>query len=464
MSLTARLGLAALLPVMILVGVVVYHARLFDRMVEEHRRLAEIDVASRQLALELRADLARLNELVAKSEVLDDPEYAREADRLRRSIGERIAALEAMEGDPRERRAIAAVADAWRARETPGSTGATEDALGNLLDVVGRVTRERVAAGMERAERADDVSGAAALFGTVAALGLSALLGWSVARPVRRMGRATRDLAEGDFERRVEPAGPPEVAALAKDLNAMAERLGELDQLKEDLLSNVSHELKAPLASMRETVRLLLDEIPGPVNERQERMLSLTLESGERLSVLIENLLDLSRLHAGAMVFDFERRELSRLVRRVVDSYEVPVHERGIELETRWPESAVEVVCDPARVEQIVDNLVSNALKFTPEGGTIGVRLADRPDGGAVLEVEDDGPGVPDADKERIFERFYRADSSRKGSQGTGLGLAIAREVAVAHGGDLVVRDAPDGGSVFVLELPHEPDRPERAA
>lgn len=454
MSLTIRLGLAALLPVAILVAVVFHHARLLDGMVEEHRRLAEVDVASREASLELRADLARLDELVAKATALDDPAYAREAARLERSIGERITALEALETDPPERRAIAAVADAWRARSRRGETGTTERALDELLEVAGEVVRDRVAAGMRRADRAHAISRAAAVGGTAFAIGLSALLGWSVLRPVRRMGRATRDLAEGDFDRRVAPVGPSEMVALAEDFNTMAERLGELDQLKEDLLSNVSHELKAPLASMRETVRLVLDEIPGPVNERQERMLSLTLESGERLSVLIENLLDLSRLHAGAMAFDFESRDVGDLVRRVLESYEVSIAEREIAVETRVPDRELRIVCDPARVTQIVDNLVSNAVKFTPPGGTIHVRLAGDGGGGAVLEVEDDGPGIPDDRKPRIFERFYRADPSRKGDQGTGLGLAIAREVARAHDGSLEVRDAPGGGSVFVLHLP----------
>lgn len=461
MSLPARLGLAALLPVAILVAVVFHHAGVLDDVVEEHRRLAEVDVASREATLRLRVDLARLDELVAKASALDDPEYAREAARTERAIEERIRALEAMETAPAEARAVSALAEAWRSRAGPAVSESTLAAVDELLVIAGEVARGRVAAGVERAERARRISRAAAGAGIAVAVGLSALLGWSVVRPVRRMGRATRDLAEGDFARRVEPAGPPETVALAEDFNAMAERLGELDQLKEDLLSNVSHELKAPLASMRETVRVVLDGLPGPLNERQERMLSLTLESGERLSVLIGNLLDLSRLHAGAMPFDFESRDLGALVRPVVEAYEVPLRERGIEIETRWPRREVEVVCDADRVVQVVDNLVSNAVKFTPVGGTVRVRLTGDGGDGAILEVEDDGPGIPDDQKSRIFERFYRADPSRKGSQGTGLGLAIAREVALAHGGTLEVRDAVDGGSVFVLDLP---DRPRSAS
>lgn len=457
MTLTARLAFAALLPVAILVAVIVHHHRLVDGVVREHRRLAEIDVALQEAALELRTELARLDDLAAKASALGDPEYAEEAERAERAISERIEVLDAMQADPAERRAVEAVVAAWSSRDGPDGGAPTEAAVDGLLEAAGRTARRRVALGTERADRAREIARAATMLGIGAAVGLSTLLGWSIIRPVRRMARATDDLAEGFFDRRVEPTGPPELVALAEDFNVMAERLGELDRLKEDLLSNVSHELKAPLASMLETVRLLLDGIPGPVNERQERLLSLTLESGERLSLLIENLLDLSRLQAGAMAFELERRDIGELVRRVVEPYEVSLRERGVELVTRWPDAPVGVVCDPSRIAQVVDNLVSNAVKFTPRGGTVRVRLRENGSGGAILEVEDEGPGIPDEQKPRIFERFFRADPSRKGSQGTGLGLAIALEIVAAHQGTLEVRDARDGGSVFALELPSGP-------
>lgn len=456
MSLTQRLALVALVPVAILVAVAVHHVRLVDGLVEDHRRLANVDLDLSRRAVALKADLARLDEVVAKASVLNDPEYAEEAARTERAIDARVAGLLEGEVDPDERSAVEAVAEAWRSRASPGATGPTRSALDRMLAAAAETAERRVASGRERAERGGDLSRAASILGVVTAAGLSALLGWSVARPIKRLRAATRDLADGDFARRVEPGGPPEVASLGEDFNAMAVRLGELDRLKDDLLSNVSHELKAPLASMRETVRLLLDGIPGPLTERQERLLGLTLESGERLSTLIDNLLDLSRLRAGAMGFEFEPHDLREVARSVVEPYEAMLRERDLDLDASWPEGAVPVTCDGPRVAQVVDNLVSNAVKFSPEGGTVRLRL-ERIDGGARLEVEDEGPGIPDGKKARVFERFYRADPARKGSQGTGLGLAIAREIARAHGGEVEVLDAPGGGSVFALELPRTP-------
>lgn len=342
----------------------------------------------------------------------------------------------------------------------------------------------------QRAEGAVLIARVAAFAGLFAALLTTLAVGRSVMLPLRRLTRGTRELSKGEFSHRVQATGSPEFVALAQDFNSMAEKLSDLDRLKKELISNVSHDLKAPLASMQETTRLLLDRLPGELTEKQERLLGMNLRCGERLSTMISNLLDLSRLEGESEREHFRQVELGTLLETALDELENLIAERGVSVQRDIPTKAVTIECAAAAMLQVMGNLLSNAAKFTPRGGSLGVRLqplanlpaselkklpvalpnrrSKQPVEGALVEFWDSGSGVPDAHKERIFQRFHRVDPYRRGNQGNGLGLAIARNIVDRHRGALWVEDRSEGGSNFRLLLwervPTASPESERAA
>jgi len=234
----------------------------------------------------------------------------------------------------------------------------------------------------------------------------------------------------------------------------MAKRLSELDEMKKDFVSHVSHELKAPLASMRQIFLLLLQEISGPLNDQQRRLLRLSSNSAERLAAMVGDLLDVSRLEAGTMEYTMEPRDVAALIRGVADEFEVQALDRNIQLQvipeavTTWAE------CDRDRIVQVVGNLFENALKFAPDGSAIIARIESTDTGKMMVSVTDSGSGVPAEHKEKIFEKFHQVKKGGKiTGQGVGLGLAICSSIIQAHGGNIWVDDNPAGGSVFRFTL-----------
>jgi signal transduction histidine kinase len=228
---------------------------------------------------------------------------------------------------------------------------------------------------------------------------------------------------------------------------------------------------------VQETIRLLLDEIPGPLNAQQRRLLELNLQSGGRLSALIANLLDLSRMEAGVMEYTMERRDLAVLIRAAIAEFELPLQERNLRLELDLPEEPFWAQCDGGRVIQVIGNLLGNALKFSPPGSLLRLALRSekklpeglpgawrvllagmaRDNGYALISLSDRGPGVPVEEKAKIFDKFHQVRrAGKRPGQGTGLGLAISRTITEAHNGALWVEDNPEGGSVFFLLLPAE--------
>jgi two-component system sensor histidine kinase GlrK len=245
--------------------------------------------------------------------------------------------------------------------------------------------------------------------------------------------------------------------------------------MKRDFVAHVSHELRAPLASIQETIHVLLEQIPGPLSEKQRHLLELNLASGRRLSAMIGNLLDLSRMEAGVMEYELKGNDLVGLARTVVAELQPGAGERELAIELEVPDQPLMVECDGDRIMQIIRNLLGNAIKFSPRGKAITVSVASTPtlpvslpeswrgkvlstpEGKqfALLTVTDSGPGVPDEHKERIFEKFHQVRQGKKiMGQGAGLGLAISRTIAEAHHGALWVADNPGGGSVFHLVVP----------
>lgn len=237
------------------------------------------------------------------------------------------------------------------------------------------------------------------------------------------------------------------------DLHRQHEQLRELDRLKDEFVALVSHELRTPLSSIRGYVELLLEGAGGPLSEQQEKFLQVVGRNGERLLTLAEDLLFLARAEAGRLPLQKAPLDLRDVVAAAVENARPVAEEKGLELRTELA-GAVPVEADRERLGQVADNLVSNAVKFTPAGGLVVVRAA-RHGRQALLEVVDSGIGIPAQELLHVFGRFYRTTAATDAAiPGTGLGLAICRAIVDAHGGVVEVESEPGVGSTFRVRLP----------
>ena len=262
--------------------------------------------------------------------------------------------------------------------------------------------------------------------------------------------------------------------ALAREHGRMLVRMKEVDQMKKNFISHVSHELKAPLASMQETTHLMLERIPGPLTEKQHRLLELNLQSGKRLAQMIGNILDLSRLEAGIVEYEIQRADIAELIHGVVVELSNQAREKSLRLLIDIQREPLTVECDPNRIVQLFTNLLENALRFSAKGGAVGVHarqvrqlpnmpqrararisVQESPNGFALIGISDSGPGIEDAHKEAIFHTFHQVKHGKKSlGESLGLGLAISRAVVEAHRGTIWVEDNPSGGAIFFVLLP----------
>jgi two-component system phosphate regulon sensor histidine kinase PhoR len=233
-------------------------------------------------------------------------------------------------------------------------------------------------------------------------------------------------------------------------------RLRRLETVRRDFVANVSHELKTPLTAIQGLVETLLDDEAMDEATRRRFLVKLK-DQAARLSALTTDLLALSRLESRDEALDLNEGDIRRPMDDAVRQYSAFSQQRGVTLAAALPESPVVVLCEPDAVRQLVENLLDNAVKYTPEGGRVEVRLT-RADDEAVLEVADTGIGIEPRDQARIFERFYRVDTARSRELGgTGLGLSIVKHIAEAHGGRVTVESAPGLGSTFRVRFPLAP-------
>jgi signal transduction histidine kinase len=271
--------------------------------------------------------------------------------------------------------------------------------------------------------------------------------------PLREMAAAAKAMARGDYSRRVRATSKDEVGDLARAFNTMAADLAEVDTMRRDLVANVSHELRTPISALQAVLENLVDGVQQPDAETLTSMLRQT----QRLGRLVQQLLDLSRLESGAVplqVTTFAARPFldqvcadASAARRQVTGDAVAVRVDAAD--------DVTVTGDLERVHQVVTNLVDNALRHSPATGSVLVAARRGADGGVVVEVADEGPGIPATEAGRVFDRFHRLDTARSsGAGGTGLGLSIARWIVELHGGAIRAEQNVPTGCRMVVELP----------
>ena len=277
-----------------------------------------------------------------------------------------------------------------------------------------------------------------------------------ISRPIRQIDRAIHRLGDGNFTDTVSISGPRDLEQLGERLDWLRARLLELEQGKTRFLQHMSHELKTPLTAIREGADLLRENIVGKLNSQQEEIAGILHENSLQLQKLIEDLLNFSILQSRTAALVRSRVELQPLIEEVLEGHKLAMMARNVQLKTSW--RPVTLNGDRDKIRTIVDNLVSNAIKYSPDNSSLMVRLsADR--AYAYIEVTDSGPGIPESERERVFEAFYQGKPADQGPvRGTGLGLSIAREYARAHGGDVsVVKSDQDGAGLRVV-LPTETD------
>jgi signal transduction histidine kinase len=284
-------------------------------------------------------------------------------------------------------------------------------------------------------------------------LALTQLLAHGMTSPLRHMATAARAMARGDYSRRVRATSRDEVGQLATAFNQMAADLGAADEYRRGLIANVSHELRTPIAALHAVLENVVDGVAEPDQETMRLALSQT----ERLGELVANLLDLSRLEGGAIPLQLSPFRVDEFLREAVGPVALSPH--GVDVVVRVSPPDLVAVADPARLRQVVVNLVDNAIRHSPAGGRVSVLGSAAEPSGLRLEVCDQGPGIPVAERERVFQRFSRGATS---AGGTGLGLAIARWASELHGGAIEVIGDPVGCRIAVT-IPDHPMTEELA-
>ena len=278
------------------------------------------------------------------------------------------------------------------------------------------------------------------------ALVMAQLLGRGMTRPLREMASAARRLARGDYSARIATESRDEVGQLAAAFRTMSEQLATADRQRRDLVANVSHELRTPITALQATLENLQD---GVIHGSPE---VLTTMHGhvERLGRVVADLLELSRLEAGESPLKLERVSVADLLDEAVD--DAMSHREGADIETSVEPADLVAELDPMRVGQVLGNFIDNAFRH---GGSR-AWVSARADGDAlVLEVADDGPGIPEEERVQVFDRFYRADRPRSSDErGFGLGLAIVRWIVALHGGEVRAEENQPRGCRMVVRLP----------
>ncbi len=273
-----------------------------------------------------------------------------------------------------------------------------------------------------------------------------------ISRPIRQIRQATLQLGEGDFSSQITVTGSRDLENLGQSLDWLRVHLQELEDAKRQFLGKVSHELKTPLAAIREGVSLMADGIVGEINPSQKEIVGILQEKSHHLQELLENLVNFSMAHARQATVMRQPVRLHEIVEDVAMDHKPGMLAKTIQLDMDAAE--VVVMGDDEKLRTVMDNLFSNAVKYSPDGGKIHVTLQSR-DAHAVLDVADDGPGVPDTERDKIFDPFYQGGASPAGYlKGNGLGLAIAREYLTGHHGTIQVIDHPGSGAHFRVRLP----------
>ena len=498
MRVSTRLVGALALVMTIVVVLLVHHVRALNDAVATSYELSEIAGRLSVTSSEQAVRLNQIEENASKYWLTRDPGYRAKLDELVAEFDAALAALGERPLGELEALELTRLSAGWRALQplvdrlyaesaTVASVqGDPMPAMRAVLSALRSQNRRVGVASQEVMEIRLDESAATAqrverisIFAVLGALVLSGGIGLAIIHSftsqLRRLRAGTREVAGGNFEHRIDATGGDEFSELARDFNAMTRRLGELEGVKHEFLSKVSHDLKTPLASMQETNRILLDEVPGPLTASQHKLVDLSRKCGVRLSSMIGNILDLASLDDGVLRPVITTCDPAIITATAVEQIEPLLSDVSVRLVDRTTPEPITVPCDPDRMHRVLINLLENAIRHSPPGAEVELELAaarSRPGfvpaddwsravggaggrGVAVLTISDRGPGVAPEDRVRIFHEFFQTDAGRRvRNAGIGLGLAICHEIVEAHSGVIGAAGRPGGGSRFYVLLP----------
>lgn len=267
-----------------------------------------------------------------------------------------------------------------------------------------------------------------------------------IIRPLAQINYVADKISKGEVGKRVDIESDDEIGALASSFNSMAESIEQVESNRRLFISNVSHEIRSPITSIKGFIGGILDGIVP--EEKQNYYLKLTYEEIQRLTRLINDLLDLSAIEEGHLKLNLEEIDLNEIIRASVIKFETKIRDKKLKVNVSLEDDKVYVVADKDRLTQVVINVLDNAIKYANEGGN--VKLNTKIKGSKVIvSIFNDGPVISDEDIKHIWDRFYKADKARSSKVSTGLGLSIVRSILTQHGEDIWVNNSPEGGVTF---------------
>ncbi|MEX2153482.1 MAG: HAMP domain-containing sensor histidine kinase [Gemmatimonadaceae bacterium] len=478
MTLRTRLTLGLLTIAVILTVPLLVATRSLNRLHDEAKKLRDGDFAASLLLGRLRdalndlrtAEMAVLfvreeqsrSAMIARAravETLADSLETYELDRAARDVRAAMSAVVAKATAEYQAAVADRVKEAERisTEEVVPAIARAEAAIASAERALRERTRERVVHAAAHAKQGSN----AAIIGLALALIVAAVIAikltQSVSKPVQELEQGMRQVADGDFGAKlaISPSRTDEFGRLAASFDAMSRQLAELDKLKAEFVSVASHELKTPINVILGYTQLLQEELFGPLTDKQRNVANVLEKQTQTLSRLVKQLLDVTRFEAGGGKLDVRPVELSGFLHNLEEAFQVLADQRGIRFQVSAHDGLPQTVhWDADRINEVLGNLVSNAFKFTDQGGEVELTVLPM-DHGVQMEVRDTGAGIPADQLPRIFDKFFQADNQGAGAQGgSGLGLAIARHIVEAHNGTISCESTPGVGTTFMILLP----------
>ncbi|MAT92319.1 MAG: two-component sensor histidine kinase [Halioglobus sp.] len=448
---------------------ILFTVQTLGELSDKNRAVGQAVVDATRLGQEIQRDVLDLERRARQYLALADIELAQLFDRERDRLQDKLDALQA--ALPSNSPDIVGLRGSLGQLQLPAAAGDGEDPAAALrsgrerLDhefaVINEQSRavrtwlqssvDQLLRGSSREAQSliDNLSLQLSLL-AAATLALLLLLAWWINKPVRDLTKEIHQLGTAGLSHSIEISGPLELQALGSELEWLRQSLHESEQQKEQFLRHISHELKTPLASLREGADLLADQVPGHLSQTQLEIVQIVRQNGIELQRLIENLIDYNRLPAQEL--NCERFALDALWDELLNNYQLSLDKKALRLSR---ECAVEHwVADRDRLRTSLDNLLSNAVNYTPEGGRI-VVVCRQQGGNLVIDVANSGEPIPSEDAQRVFEPFFQSAAKRTGPiKGSGIGLSVARECIEAQGGTLSLVDHPTLPICFRLTCP----------
>lgn len=451
----------------LIIGLIVSSQQI-SRVTRDSEALLERAISAGQIARGINDRVIAYERAARQYRVLEDTEARASLEQRHQALTERLSQFAATSQRTQLTDVAAELADhndrLLRAvLQTPTGTewpASLAEGFEELQALTAELVGESEAAARRDLERLES-RGAAARTSSLVGLAITVLLAIVLAvvlanrinRPIRQLDRAMRSLARPETGPVEQITSPRDLRALSVRLEWVRRRLARIERDRQRLVGQVSHELKTPLSAIREGVSLLTDQSFGPLGERQLEVADIIETNIARLQVQIENLLRFNRVQAGPEPDFHNQVDLLGLIDRVLTDHRFALESAGIRIE-RWLDEEVRIDADPDMLITIIDNLVSNAIKFSPPKATIGISAHQWADH-VLVSVADQGPGVRPADRRRLFEPFFRGDHPAIRSKGgSGLGLAICHDLVRAHRGEIRIRDQKGWSSVFEIKLP----------